>query len=106
MNPSTASLIGGIGGAALGVLGGIFGVWCSIRAAKGPRERAFIIKASVVLVLCCALFLAGLFLLPETVRWWLWVPYVPLLIWGILTVNRTQTRIRREETPAREGMSS
>ena len=43
-------LIGGIVGSSLGVWGGLFGPWYSIRHTNGPREKEFVVKASIA---CC-----------------------------------------------------
>jgi len=46
--------------------------------------------------------LIGLFLvLPNPYRWLMWIPYSILLPLGTLYVNRTQQRIRREESQDR-----
>jgi uncharacterized membrane protein len=39
--------IGGILGIALGIAGGAFGTYCSIKNTNGPLERKFTIKASI-----------------------------------------------------------
>jgi hypothetical protein len=90
--------IGGIAGSILGVLGGLIGTWFSIKNTSGPRERAFMIKASVLCWLFVALFLAGLFIIPRWYNLLVWIPYVILLPLGILKLNATQQRIRQEES--------
>ena len=42
--------VGGIIGGALGVLGGAIGTYFSIKNTSGPRERAFLIRISIVIV--------------------------------------------------------
>jgi hypothetical protein len=91
-------LIGGVGGGLLGLLGGIFGTYCSIRNTRGPRERAFMIKASVVCWLVVVLFVGLLFALPSPTRHFLWIPYVILLPTGTLYWNRKQRLIRQQES--------
>ncbi len=71
--------IGGIAGGVIGLIGGIVGTYFSIKNTNGPRERAFMVKMSVV----C---------------WVLWIPYGILLPLGIVVGNRTQQRIRKEES--------
>lgn len=87
----------GLGGALIGLLGGLFGTWCSIRNTKGPRERAFMIRASVVCWIGIALFLGFQFALPHPWRLLLWGPYAILLPLGIRSWNRRQQQIRAEE---------
>ena len=93
-----AGLIGGIVGAVIGLLGGAFGTYCSVKNTKGPRERAFMIKASLVCWLAVILLLTLSLALPPPYRYFLWIPYVILLPVGILSCNRTQQRIRQEES--------
>lgn len=92
-----AGLIGGIVGGVLGIGGGIFGTWCSIRNTHGPRERAFMIRASVVAWIALAIFLFLLLWLPHPYRLWMWAPYGILLPLGIMYTNRRVAEIRRDE---------
>jgi hypothetical protein len=99
MDPSAVGgWVGGILGSVLGVLGGALGTYFSIKNTKGPRERAFVIKASVACVLFVAAFLIGLWLIPFWYNQLLWVPYAILLIFAIRKWNQTQLRIRQEES--------
>jgi len=88
----------GIGGAVIGLMGGIIGTYFSIKNTRGPRERAFMLKSSVVCWLGITVFLGLLFTLPSPHRHFLWMPYVVLLPLGIIHSNRTQQRIRKEES--------
>jgi Ca2+/Na+ antiporter len=92
-----AGMIGGILGGILGTLGGAIGTWCSIRNTRGPRERAFMIRASVVAWVAIAVFLALLLLLPHPYRLWMWLPYGILLPLGIVYLNRRLAEIRASE---------
>ena len=64
MNPNLAmvhlnpGLVGGIVGAIIGVIGGLIGTYFSIKNTKGPRERTFVVKMSIV---CWILVLAFVF---------------------------------------------
>ena len=90
-------LLGGIIGGVLGVGGGVVGTYFSIRNTKGPLERAFMIKASVVTWLVVTFFLLLMFLLPIQYRFWLWIPYGVLLPWGIIKGNKRIAEIRQED---------
>ncbi|MFH0909402.1 MAG: hypothetical protein V1929_11630 [bacterium] len=94
-------LIGGIAGSVLGIAGGILGTWYSIKNTKGPRERVFMIKSAVVGWGALLVFLALLFALPNPYRWFMWIPYAILLPLGIVYGNKTQQRIRGEESQNR-----
>jgi Ca2+/Na+ antiporter len=97
MESSTVAWIGAIAGGSIGILGGIFGTWCSIRRARGPRERAVIINSALAFWFFISLFVAGMFLLPDHIRPWLWLPYGPLLAWAIVVTNRRQAQARAED---------
>jgi hypothetical protein len=91
-------LVGGIAGGVIGLLGGVVGTYFSIKNTAGPRERAFMIRASVLAWVVMTLFLAGLWLTPLAYRPLLWLPYMLALPVAIHAGNRRQEQIRREET--------
>lgn len=101
MKPETVGLLGGIVGSVIGVLGGAIGTYFSIRNTRGPKERAFVIKASVLCWVLVAAFVAAALLLPPPQRYLVWLPYAILLPLGILAWNRKQSRIRKEESGER-----
>lgn len=93
-----AGWIGAIVGGVVGVLGGLVGTYFSIKNTGGPRERAVMVKVSLIFWAAIIVFLAVLLLLPSPYRHLLWIAYVPLLLWGIITCNKKQAQIRREES--------
>lgn len=99
MNPA---LIGAIAGVAIGVIGGVIGTYASIRNTSSPRERAFTVRASAIVWIAGITFLTLMLVLPTPWRFLLWVPYGFLMPLGIIHWNRTQQRIRAEESPARQ----
>jgi hypothetical protein len=98
MKSETLGLVGGIVGGAIGLLGGAVGTYFSIKNTLGPRERAFVTKASVICWVFVTAFLVAMFLLPSPQRFLLWVPYGILLPIGIRVWNRKQMAIRKEES--------
>ncbi len=92
-----AGWIGGIVGGVIGVIGGIVGTYFSITHTNGPRERAFMIKASVVCWMAVLLFVSLMVTLPTPYRYMLWIPSSIMLPFGIRFGNRRQQSIRREE---------
>jgi hypothetical protein len=92
-----AGMIGGIIGSAIGLAGGVIGTYFSIRNTRGPRERAFMIKASASAWIAVTAFLAGLLLLPKPYNWFMWLPYGIALPLGIRWCNQRQQTIRAEE---------
>lgn len=99
---------GGILGSVLGLLGGAFGTWCSIRGTNGPKERAFMVKAAVWTWVFLAALLGLAFglgtTLPQPYKPWtlLVLPLlVPMLMLGVSACNRRQAQIRAEEALAK-----
>ena len=90
-------MIGLVGGG-LGLLGGLVGQYFSIRNTNSLRERAFMIKASVLFWIALVSFLGLMIALPNPYRHLLWIPYGILLPLGIRTVNRLQQKIRSEDS--------
>jgi hypothetical protein len=97
VNPGMVGLIGGLGGAVIGVFGGAVGTYFGIKNTTGPRERAFMIRAAVLAWVAVAAFLVALWWTPMAYRVLLWVPYLLLLPIAIRAGNRRQDQIRREE---------
>ena len=89
--------IGAIGGSLIGVAGGLFGTYCSIRNTNGPRERAFMIKAAILWWIAISGFIAGLLMIPQPYHIALWLVYPFLLLWAIKCTNTVQSQIRAEE---------
>src|SRR6185503_5070670 len=102
MDPRTIGLVGGVGGAALGVLGGVIGTYFSIKNTAGPRERAFMIRVAIVTWILVTAFVCGLLALPTPFNFLLWVPYLIALPLAILWGNRQQKKIRAEESGSQE----
>src|SRR5262249_48040925 len=99
MDPGTVGAwVGGIVGSLFGGAGGAMGRYVAIKNTKGPRERAFVIKASVWCAVSVVAFLVGMWLIPFWYNMLLWVPYAILLVFGIWKWSQTQQRIRQEES--------
>ena len=95
-----AGLAGAIVGTVLGLAGGVFGTYCSIKNTQGPLERALMVRASVVVWVAVALFLVLLFATPTPYRFFVWIPYGILLPLGISKLNRRLAEIRAVESAA------
>jgi Ca2+/Na+ antiporter len=89
--------VGGILGGVIGVLGGVMGTYFTIKNTKGPRERAFAVKGSIICWVFVVAFVVGMWLIPQWYNLLLVVPYVIILVFGIRKWNQTQLRIRKEE---------
>ncbi|MBR9982752.1 MAG: hypothetical protein KFF50_17095 [Desulfatitalea sp.] len=94
---SQLGMIGGLLGCVLGFAGGLFGTCCSIRNTRGPRERQFMMQASMAAWLAVMLFLALLLGLSSPYRFLLWIPYSIALPLAIRYVNKRQQEIIRTE---------
>ena len=97
-----AGMVGGLIGSIIGLAGGAIGTYFSIKNTKGPLERAFMIKASVIAWIAISVFLILMFLLPNPYRHWLWVPYGILLPLGIIKLNKKVAEIREFENTTQQ----
>ena len=97
MDPESFGRIGAIVGGVIGVVGGLFGTYLFVKNTVSRRERAFAIKASVILWIVLIAFLAAMLLIPTWHKQLLWIPFAIFLAIWIPMVNKTQTRIRGEE---------
>lgn len=94
----TIGWAGGILGALLGILGGALGVYFSVKNTKGPRERAFVIRASILCLIGVVLFGVGMWLIPSPYKFAIVVIYVIALLLSIRHWNKRQAAIRAEES--------
>ena len=78
-------------------MGGVFGTYMSIKSAKGPRERAYIIRASWICWTGITVFLLALFLIPRPWNFGMWLIYAPALVWFIRSTNQGQAIARGED---------
>ena len=99
MDPGTlGAWIGGMVGGLCGVAGGAMGTYFTIKNTRGPRERSFTIKGSIICWIIVVAFVLGTWLIPDWYKLFLVVPYVILLLFGIRKWNHVQFRIRQEES--------
>ncbi len=98
MNPGLIGLIGGIIGGIIGLAGGLLGTYFSIKNTNSPRERTFVIKASVVCWILVLAFVFGMCLIPGLYKLFLIPVYFVCLVAGILLWNKKQAQIRLEES--------
>ena len=91
-------IIGGIIGSILGLIGGIIGTYFSIKNTNGQKEKAFMIKISIIGWIGIIVFLALMFLLPGHYKFYLWIPYGIILPIVIIKGNKIQAKIRQEES--------
>jgi hypothetical protein len=96
MNPGL--VIGIALSVSLGICGGAIGTYFSIKNTFGPRERAFMIRISIVTWIAVSIFVAALMLLPKPYNFLLWIPYGIALPLAIIRWNRKQLEIRDQES--------
>jgi hypothetical protein len=96
MSEQMIGLIGGIGGAVIGVLGGVFGTWMSLRACRTPAERLMMWRWSLTFWLGVALFGVLMLTLPSPYRFLLWIPYAILLPLAVTRCNADFARARTQ----------
>jgi len=91
-------IIGSIVRLVVGVGVGLVGTYFIIKKVKGPRERAFTVKAGIVGWVCIVACALGMQLLPRLYASWLALIYVVGLVIGMRFVFRKQGQIRLEES--------
>jgi len=92
-----AGLVGGLIGGFIGIMGGVIGTYFSIKNTNGPLERAFMVKASVIIWVAVILFLLLLLFLPKPYNFLMWIPYGILLPLGIYKINKRVSELRQLE---------
>ena len=80
-------LIGAIVGSIVGVAGGLFGTWMSIRNLPRGEQRSFMVRMAVIGWIGSVGFCAAALLIPIPWNWWLWIVYAPGLYIFIRHVN-------------------
>ncbi len=93
-----AGMIGGIAGGVIGLIGGIVGTYAAVRNTSGPKERAFVIKASLIGWAGIIVFISILLYFPEPWNTLAWIAYGILLPLAIIKWNKTQQKINQEES--------
>lgn len=89
--------IGAIAGGIIGVTGGIIGTYYSIKNTGSPRERAFMIRISILFWIVMIVFSGLLLFLPSPYRYFIWLPYSVVLFLFIRLGNKKQQKIREQE---------
>ena len=95
-----AGAVGGILGTLVGLGGGAFGTYCSIKNTKTPAERRFMIRYSVAIWLAVVslvlvpVALSQFGLIPVWLQWALFALFFALLVPSILWLNRHQAHLR------------
>jgi RNA polymerase sigma factor (sigma-70 family) len=101
------AFLSGISGAVLGpivgLLGGIFGTWMSIKNTSSARERRFMVTMSIicwiglVLLIAVPLVLALTGVIPKWAYWTFFTIFFVLLVPSIVWSNARQQQIQKEE---------
>jgi hypothetical protein len=98
-------MVGGVLGTLLGLGGGAFGTYCSIRNTRTPAERRFMIRYSVVIWLAVILLVllpvafSQFGLIPAWLQWALFALFFVLLVPSIVWANRHQAHLRGSQGP-------
>lgn len=90
-------LIGGIVGTLGGVVGGVAGTYFGIKNTHSPKERAFVVRAAVLLWIGVIAFVLLMLWLPSPYKYLLWIPYAILLPYSVFSLNRRISQIRQDE---------
>ncbi|HRR40088.1 MAG TPA: hypothetical protein P5244_02530 [Syntrophales bacterium] len=85
-------------GCTIGLLGAAIGSWASIHNTKGPRERAFVIRAVIYAWLLMIVIMLPFLYIGSAYFAFAWIPYTILMSVGISRWNKKQAQIRMEES--------
>jgi purine-cytosine permease-like protein len=80
------------------VVAGLAGAYLSIKNTKGPRERAFMIKAIIIGWIFVLALVFGLRVLPRSYHVLIIPIYIAGAVAGIMYSNKKQAQIRAEES--------
>jgi Ca2+/Na+ antiporter len=100
MDPQVWGWIGGILGSVIGIAGGVFGTYCSLKAATGPAQRAVMLGWAIACWAIVILFLIGLFYIPQPYNFLMWIPYPLALMWLIRTGNAECQKAQQLDRPS------
>ena len=95
--PHTTGLIGAIVGSTIGVAGGLFGTWLSIRNLPPGTQRRFMMKISMLCWVGVLGFTVSFLLMPASWKWLMWTVYGPSLLLFIRYVNRSLDTLRTQD---------
>lgn len=101
MDSATIGLIGGIAGGVIGLIGGAVGIYFSIKNTNGPRERAFMIRATLIFLSLFVVVGVLWWLLPQPYKVLAFVPFWVIVPFAIRALNRRQMTIRQQEAQNR-----
>ena len=90
----TGAILGGL----IGILGAVIGSYLAIKNTKGPRERGFTVRMTIVLSMGVGLFVAGEWALPAPYKYVLIAVYIVALVFTIIYWNKRQAAIRADES--------
>ena len=97
--------VGGVLGALIGLGGGVFGTYCSIKNTRTGVERRFMIRYIVVIWLAVVslvlvpVALSQFGLIPVWLQWALFALFFALLVPSIFWANRHQAQLRGSQGP-------
>lgn len=107
LSAGKTAFLGGLGGAVLGpilgLLGGLFGTWVSIRQTKSPREKRFVTKMAIItwvalfMLVGLPLILMLVGVIPKWAYWSLFAVLFVLLVPAIIRGNRRLRQIQAED---------
>lgn len=92
---------GGIIGSVVGILGGVFGTWMSIKNTTTPAERAFMVRCAIWTWIAVTLFVVAMIFVPAPYKFFLWIPYALAMIVAIPWMNRIQAKLRTASPSAK-----
>jgi peptidoglycan/LPS O-acetylase OafA/YrhL len=78
------------------LVGGAVGTVCTVRRARGPRERNVLLWACIAAWIAAVSFIAGVMIIPRPFGVLLWLPYAVCVPLGV-SLSRRACRHAREK---------
>ena len=95
----TGSLIAGLSGSLIGLIGAAIGCYYSIKNTNGPKERQYMIRLVSATTLLISILLIGVFTTGFPTAHWLMLPFFAVVLPAIIYFgNKRQRAIRTEES--------
>ncbi|MEO0509427.1 MAG: hypothetical protein AAF065_06180 [Verrucomicrobiota bacterium] len=93
--------IGGILGSIFGLIGGGFGIYCTLKRAQDATLKKAIWIFSGLIVALVGVFITTTYLMPQPYKYFLFLPYLVVLFLLIFRFNKIYQKSNKSGEPSR-----